>query len=291
MLNQSPFSKSNVYSCLWKEMSKESKVFLEKVEVCFSPSATYQSSGFLSASAMLLSGSQSSGSTLASAQQLRCSIRNTSRTAPADAVYCNIHLQEQTFLTWTIQRKAAGKWSRPTAWRKWMPHLETSATGTLLYTRFYFMWTHAFGQFSLFCPLVLESNSASDPSLAVRYTKPFSATQHKGCSPAVPGCGHCSTSCPGLAHTQVVLLKSQLCLESSSDSKMRVCRSCFPFWSRGLTGKLQFCQIPSHTFNFGRRYRIQLLNTWCGIQIPQCRHPTLHWSTESYPEGGIQLMD
>lgn len=113
---------------------------------------------------MLLSGSQGCGSTLASAQQLRCSIRNTSRTALSDALYCNIHLQEQTFLTWTIQMIPVGKWSRLPVCRKWMAHLETSATGTLLYTRFYFMWTHILGQFSLFFPLVLESNSASDPT-------------------------------------------------------------------------------------------------------------------------------
>lgn len=60
--------------------------------------------------------------------------------------------------------KPAGKRSGLPVGRKWMPHLEKSATGTLLYTRFYFMWTHAFGQFSLFYPLMLESNSASDPT-------------------------------------------------------------------------------------------------------------------------------
>lgn len=130
---------------------------------------------------MLLSGSQGCGSTLASAQQLRCSIRNTSRTALSDALYCNIHLQEQTFLTWTIQMIPVGKWSRLPVCRKWMAHLGTSATGTLLYTRFYFMWTHILGQFSLFFPSCAGKQqclwSHTMLSLAVRYTKPFSATQ------------------------------------------------------------------------------------------------------------------
>lgn len=98
------FKKQYIFPyCLWKEMSKESKHFSGKTELCFSPSATYESSGFLWALETLLSGSQSCGSTSAPAQQLRCSIRNTSRTALADDLYCNIHLQEQTFLAWTTQ--------------------------------------------------------------------------------------------------------------------------------------------------------------------------------------------
>lgn len=97
------FKTQCVFLLMESNCLKNQKVILEKVEVCFSPLATYQSSGFLSALAMLLSGSQSCGSTLASAQQLRCSTRNTSRTALADALYCNIRLQEQTFLAWTTQ--------------------------------------------------------------------------------------------------------------------------------------------------------------------------------------------
>lgn len=111
-------------------------------------------------------------------------------------------------------------------------------------------------------------------SLAVRDTKPFSATQHKGCSAAVPCCGHCSTSCPGSARSQATLLKSQPCPESSSDGKTRASRSCCLFWSGELSGKLLSCEIPSHTFNFGRSYRIQLVDTRCGVQIPEFRHPT-----------------
>lgn len=53
------------------------------------------------------------------------------------ALYHNIRMQEQTFLTWTTQMKSSGKWSRFPAWRKWMPHLETSAARTLLFTRFF----------------------------------------------------------------------------------------------------------------------------------------------------------
>lgn len=170
-------------------------------------------------------------------------------------------------------------------------------------------------------------------SLAVR----FQSLLVLPSSPAVPCCGHCTTSCLGLAHTQVMLLESQPCLESSSDSKIRVFRSSCLFWTGGLSGKMLSCQIPSHTFNFGRKYRIQLLDTWCGTQIPEHKYPTWFealqeisatstglanaaqdlrfshlagvlqagqgthsiWSdinhspasTESCPEGGIQLTD
>ena len=147
-----------------KKSVNNPKVILEKMVVYFSPSTTHESTDFLSAPAMLLSGSQSCGSTLASAQQIRCSIGHTERTAH----YHNIRMQEQTLLTWTTQMKSAGKWSRFPAWRKWMPHLETTATRTLLFAVF-FTWIqkskyHVFGYFSFFSPLVLESNSAYAPT-------------------------------------------------------------------------------------------------------------------------------
>lgn len=123
--------------------------------VCFSPSATHESAGFLAAPAMLLSESQTVGPLWL--------LPNRLGVAPVTlqelvllilTLYHNIRMQEQTFLTWTTQMKSAGKWSRFPAWRKWMPHLETSATRTLLFTSF-FTWMqkskyHGFGHFSLF---------------------------------------------------------------------------------------------------------------------------------------------
>lgn len=138
--------------------------------VSFSPSGTHESTGWLSASAMLLSGSQSCGSTLASAQQIRCSISLTTRTGLAmPSLYHNIRMQEQTFLTWTTQMKSAGKLSRFPAWRKWMPYLETSATRTLLFTRFFLdelksLNTTFLATFPFFFPLVLESNRSHAPT-------------------------------------------------------------------------------------------------------------------------------
>lgn len=149
-----------------------------------------------------------------------------------------------------------------------------------------------FWLFSLSCPLVLESNSGSGPTQCCHW---LWGTQSLLVLPSTraalqlcPAVVIAAARSPGLAHTQVMLLKSQPCLESSSDSKIRVFRSCCLFWTGGLSGKLLSCQIPSHTLNFGRRYRIQTRDVGLTSLNVSIQHYLRHFRRFQPPAQGWQ---